>query len=117
MSRQRAQRVGEQMKEEIAGLIRDLKDPRIGFASIVQVEVSNDLSLAKVYVSVLGDDEAKKDTLKGLQSATGFVRTELARRLQLRYTPQLQFLLDTSIEHGARISKLLNEVNKQEGER
>lgn len=114
MSRQRAQRVGEQMKVEIAALIRDLKDPRIGFASIVQVEVTNDLSLAKIYVSVLGDEAAKKETLKGLQSATGFIRSELARRLQLRHTPQLQFQLDKSIEHGARISELLSEVNKQE---
>lgn len=117
MGNQRAQRVGEQMKEEIAQLIRDLKDPRIGFASVVQVDVSGDLSTSKVYISVLGNDEEKKNTIKGLQSATGFIRSELARRLQIRHTPGLQFVLDTSIEHGARIAELLHKVNKQEDER
>jgi ribosome-binding factor A len=117
MGKGRARRVAEQMKEEIAELIRALKDPRIGFASVVKVDLSNDLSTAKVYISVLGEDESKANTIKGLQSAGGYVRSELARRLQIRHTPSLQFLLDDSIEHGARIAALLNQVQRQERER
>lgn len=112
----RSQRVAEAMKTELAQLIRDeVKDPRIGFVSIVKVEVTGDLRQAKVYVSVLGDDAAKKNTLKGLQSAAGMLRREVAQRLQIRYTPELVFSLDESIAHGARIAALLNEVKRQEG--
>jgi ribosome-binding factor A len=116
MANNRAARVADQMREELAQLIRDeVKDPRIGFCSIVKVEVSNDLRHAKVFVSVLGNEQQKKDTLKGLTSATGFLRSELGRRIQLRYTPEIHFVLDESIEHGARIAQLLAEVEKERG--
>lgn len=115
---QRAARVGEQMREIIAELLRDeVKDPRIGFASIVKVEVSGDLRHAKIHVSVLGGDQEKKETLKGLSSAAGFLRSEVAKRLQLRYTPELHFVLDESIEHGQRIAQLLVEVQKEQKEK
>ncbi|MFZ5827209.1 MAG: 30S ribosome-binding factor RbfA [Bacillota bacterium] len=117
-SNQRAARVAEEMRGILAQLIRDeVKDPRIGFVSIVKVEVSNDISHAKIYVSVLGDDKQKKDSLRGLTSASGFMRSEIARRLQLRYTPELHFLLDESIEHGQRIAKLLVEVQREQKEK
>ncbi|BAD40508.1 30S ribosome-binding factor RbfA [Symbiobacterium thermophilum] len=111
----RAIRVGEQMREELAQLLRDeVKDPRIGFVSIVKVEVSRDIRHAKIYVSVLGNDQQKKETMAGLASATGFLRSELAKRLQLRYMPELHFALDESIEHGQRIAQLLVQVREEE---
>jgi ribosome-binding factor A len=105
------------MREELAKLIRTLKDPRVGFVSIVKVEVAGDLRHAKVYSSVMGDAEQKKESMKGLTSAAGFLRTELGQVMRLRYTPELHFLLDESIEHGTRIAQLLVEVQKEQGEK
>lgn len=116
MSSNRAARVGEQMREELARLIRGLKDPRIGFVSIVKAEVSGDIRHAKVYVSVMGDEQQKKGTMKGLHSATGFLRNEVGKAMQLRYTPEIHFALDESIEHGTRIAQLLVQVQKEQGE-
>ena len=117
MSTQRAARLGDQIREELSTVFRtEMKDPRIGFASIVKVEVAGDLRHAKVFVSVLGDDKQKKESLKGLISATGFLRSELGRLLQLRYTPELHFVLDESIEHGTRIAQLLVQVQKEQKE-
>lgn len=111
MSEQRAQRVGEAIKAEISDLIsKELKDPRIGFASVMRAEVSRDLRHARVFFSVLGDEAQQKETLKGLNSAMGFLRSELSQRIRLRFMPELEFRLDNSIEHGVRIAKLLNEV-------
>lgn len=107
----RHQRIAEQIRDEIAQMLRDeVKDPRIGFTSIVKVEVSTDLRVAKVYVSVFGNDEAKRNTMKGLESATPFIRHELAQRLRLRYVPEVRFVLDESIAHGARIAELLHQI-------
>jgi len=118
MSTQRAARIGEQIREELSQLIRDeLKDPRIGFVSIIKVDVAGDLRHAKVFFSVLGTDQQKKDSHKGLSSATGFLRSELSRRLQLRYTPELHFVLDESIEHGSKIAQLLVQVQKEQAEK
>jgi ribosome-binding factor A len=115
-SNQRAARLGDQIREELAAIIRtEMKDPRIGFVSIVKVEVAGDLRHAKVYTSVLGDDKQKKESHKGLISAAGFLRNELGKRLQMRYTPELHFVLDESIEHGTRIAQLLVQVQKEQG--
>lgn len=117
MTNVRPNRIADQMREELAQLMRDeLKDPRIGFASVVKVEVAPDLRVAKVFISVLGDAEAKKSTLKGLESAAGFLRGEIGNRLRLRFAPELRFILDESIEHGARIAALLNQVQKDSRE-
>jgi len=117
MSTQRAARIGEQIREELAQLIRDeMKDPRIGFVSIVKVDVSGDLRHCKVFFSVLGNDQQKKESIKGLSSAAGFLRSELSRRMQLRYTPELHFHLDESIEHGSKIAQLLVQVQKEQKE-
>ncbi|HEY8346326.1 MAG TPA: 30S ribosome-binding factor RbfA [Symbiobacteriaceae bacterium] len=116
-TQQRVARVAEQMRAELAELIRNMKDPRVGFVSVVQVQVSNDLRHAKVYVSVLGDDQAKKETMKALQGATGHLRSELAHLIRLRYVPELHFVLDESIEHGSRVAQLLAEVQREEARR
>ncbi|KKM11902.1 ribosome-binding factor A [Clostridiales bacterium PH28_bin88] len=111
MVSQRVHRVGEQMKKEIAQILRDeLKDPRVGFVTVTSVEVSGDLRHAKVFVSVLGDEDAKKQSLEGLQKATGFIRREVGQRIQLRYTPEIVFKFDASIEHGDKIARLLSQV-------
>lgn len=97
-------------------LLRRLKDPRIGFASIVNVDVNKDLSLAKVYVSVLGSDEDKEKTMEGLKSAQGLIRSEVSKALGIRYAPEIQFVLDEGIEYSMRVSKLLSEIKKDETE-
>lgn len=118
MAGNRAARIADVIQQELAGLIRnELKDPRIGFVSIVKVDVSGDIRHAKVYVSVMGDESAQKETLKALQSASGFLRNEVGRALQIRYTPELHFALDESIAHGSRIAQLLVQIQgEQKGE-
>ena len=112
MTSYRADQVGEQVREEIMSIIRrDLKDPRIGFVSITGVRMSPDLRQARVRVSVLGDPDAKKASIQGLVSAKGLIRHELGRRLQnLKFSPELRFELDPSIEYAVHISELLKEV-------
>ncbi len=106
----RSGRVSEAMKEEISDIVHnELKDPRIGFASITDVDVTGDLRFARVFVSVLGDEKQKADTIQGLQSAAGYVRCAVAKRIRLRCTPEIVFKLDESIEHSVKISKLLQE--------
>lgn len=115
MSEQRVQRVAEAIKEEVSVLLRkELKDPRVGFASVVKVDVSRDMRHARVHVSVMGDEARQKESLKGLVSALGFIRSAVAKRLQLRFAPELEFRLDDSIEHGVRIAKLLNDVRESQ---
>ncbi|MFD1426261.1 ribosome-binding factor A [Kroppenstedtia sanguinis] len=115
MARIRASRVGEQVKKELSHVLQhEMKDPRVGFVTVTAVEMSGDLQQAKVFISVLGDEEKKKETLEGLEKAKGFLRTEIGRRVQLRHTPELIFKFDESIEHGQHISKLLEEVSRNE---
>lgn len=117
MVQYRADRLGEEFKKEISSIIRNqVKDPRVGFVSVVYVDVSGDLRHAKIYFSVLGDDKAIAETIQALKSATGFIRREIARRIQLRYTPELTFIYDDSIAHGAKISKILADVLTEEEE-
>lgn len=109
----RAERLQEFLRVELSQIIQQqLKDPRIGFVSITDVEVSEDLRHARVFVSVLGDDDAKAHTMTGLHSAQGFIRGEVARRMQTRYTPEIAFKLDQSIERGTRVVTLIREVTK-----
>jgi ribosome-binding factor A len=112
MGGHRADQVGAQVREEIMQIMRrDLKDPRIGFASITEVRMSPDLRSARVRVSVLGDETEQKQTLAGLRSATGLIRHELGRRLEnLKFSPELRFELDPSIEYSVHISKRLREI-------
>ena len=115
MSRIRVGRVGERIKKELSQILQsELKDPRIGFVTVTGVEVTNDLSQATVYLSVLGSDEQKEETLKALGRGQGFIRSEIGRRIRLRHTPELIFKFDTSIEYGSRIEKLLQQINQEE---
>jgi len=105
----RTRRVGEQLQRELAELIRaELKDPRLGMTSVSQVQVSRDLSHAKVYVSVLGTDEQVKASIAVLKHAAGYLRSRLGKLLHIRTVPELHFFLDRSLEEGARIGALIN---------
>jgi ribosome-binding factor A len=108
----RSQRLGELILVEISDLItRDIKDPRVGFVTFTRVEMSDDLRYAKVFVSSLGSEQEKARTLQGLSSATGYIRRHLGRALHLRYTPEITFLIDASLEHGAKIAQLLRQLH------
>jgi ribosome-binding factor A len=104
----RTRRVGEQIQRELAGLLHEeLKDPRLGMISVSGVEVSRDLAHARVYISVLGGEEAVSETLKVLNKAAGFLRHQLGQRMRLRVIPQLRFLYDASLAEGARMDALI----------
>lgn len=107
-------RVNTEVQKVLSTLInREIKDPRINpMTSVVAVEVAPDLKTAKVFISVLGDQESKDSTLRGLKSASSFMRGQLAKTLNLRNTPELTFVIDNSIEYGVHMSKLIHEVNK-----
>ena len=107
----RKERINEDIQRVLASLLRDIKDPRVrqGMISVTGADTTNDLRYAKVYLSVYGLS-SEKDFMKGLKSASGFLRGELGRSLDLRYTPELIFELDKSIERGARISTILGEL-------
>lgn len=115
MANIRAERVGEQIKKELSLLLQtELKDPRIGFVTVTAVEATGDLSQAKVFLSVLGDDSKKEETLLALEKAKGFIRSELGKRIRLRHTPELIFKFDSSIEYGNRIESLIRDLNRGE---
>ncbi len=107
-------RINGEVQRELSKLInREIKDPRINpMTTVVAVDVAPDLKHAKVYISVLGDEESCKSTIKGLKSAAPFIRGQLAKSINLRNTPELNFILDQSIEYGVNMSRLINEVNK-----
>ena len=111
----RSNRVGEQMKKELSEIIgRKLKDPRIGFVTVTDVAVTGDLQQATVYISVLGDSKQREDTLKGLEKAKGFMRSEIGQRIRLRKTPELFFEFDESIDYGNRIETLISQIHAEE---
>ncbi|KYD00050.1 30S ribosome-binding factor RbfA [Heyndrickxia sporothermodurans] len=108
----RANRVGEQMKKELSDIIgRKIKDPRIGFVTVTDVQVTGDLQQATVYITVLGGDKQKEGTLLALEKAKGFIRSEVGHRIRLRKTPELSFAFDESIEYGNRIETIIKEIN------
>lgn len=111
----RQAKLGEQIAQEVSDLLRTrIKDPRVGFASITRVDVSGDLRYAKIFVSVMGENEDQKGTIEALHHATGFIRHELAGRLTIRFMPDIAFKLDTSIEQGARVLGLIREMQDQD---
>jgi ribosome-binding factor A len=117
MAKIRPSRVGEQIKKEITDILyHELKDPRIGFVTVTAVEVSGDLQHAKVYVSVMGSESEREESLKALIKATGFIRSEIGRRIRLRHVPELVFRLDTSIDYSSRITEVLRELNIKESD-
>lgn len=114
MPSNRIGRINEEIQRELSAQFRRLKDPRVsgsGMVSVTRVDTTGDLRYARVYISVL-DKSQEKDVLKGLKSASGFLRRELGRALQLRYTPELQFIGDDSIQHGAHILEVLRDTSK-----
>ena len=114
----RQEKLGEQIAGDISDLMRTrVKDPRIGFVSVTRVEVSGDLRHAKVFVSIMGSPEERKETMRGLIKATGFLRHELASRLTLRYMPEIAFKLDNSIEEGSRVLELIKQVSQEDQQR
>ena len=112
-------RINTEVQKELRIILREeIKDPRINsMTSVVSVEVTPDLKYCKVYISVLGDEESQKNTLEGLKSAEGYIRSQLAKTINLRNTPELTFILDQSIEYGINMSKLIDEVNQADLER
>lgn len=113
MNNMRANRVAEQMKKELGEILtRKIKDPRVGFVTVTDVEVSGDLQQAKIFISVLGDEQQKHDTLLGLAKAKGFIRSEIGRRIRLRKTPEITFEFDEALEYGNRIETILRDLNK-----
>ncbi|MGY0691601.1 30S ribosome-binding factor RbfA [Virgibacillus sp. FSP13] len=114
MSDLRANRVAEQMKKELGDILsRKIKDPRVGFVTVTDVEVTGDLQQAKIFISVLGDEQQKHDTLVGLAKAKGFIRSEVGQRIRLRKTPELSFEFDEALEQGNRIETILRELNNK----
>lgn len=112
MSFVRTERINGEMMRELASIFRTIKDPRMSeFTSVVSVRVTKDLKYAKIYVSVMGDDEKKMDTMKALESATGYIKKEIASRLNLRIVPQPVFVLDRSIDNGMHIDEIIHKIN------
>lgn len=108
-------RVNGEVQRELGEIIRtEIKDPRVtgAMVSVVSVEVTPDLKYCKAYISVLGGEDAARDAIAGLKSAVGYIRRELARRVNLRNTPEISFILDQSIEYGVHMSRLIDEVTK-----
>ncbi len=108
----RTDRISEEVKKEVSTIIQnELKDPRLPkMISVTAADVTRDLRYAKIYVSVLGNEDQKRDALRGLKSAAGFIRREIGHRIQLRYTPEIIFEMDDSIERGVYLNKLINET-------
>jgi ribosome-binding factor A len=107
----RSAQVGGQMKREMSEILANhLKDPRLGFVTVTGVELSDDLRYARVYISIYGDAQNQKETLKGLKSAKGFIRREIGQRLRLRYCPDFDFRIDESIAEGDKIDRLLHQI-------
>lgn len=115
MPTRRQERVGRAIQQEISELLlRGSKDPRLAGVTVTGVEVTPDLRIARVYVSVLGDEQARKDAGEGLDRAAGFLRREVAHRLNMRVTPELAFVFDESWDRGARIDELLHQIKHNE---
>ncbi|WP_315114858.1 30S ribosome-binding factor RbfA [uncultured Clostridium sp.] len=116
MVKHRSGRINEEVRKEVSNIIQyDIKDPRMNaMVSITKVNVTKDLRYAKIYVSIFGNDEEKKNTLEVLKNSSGFIRREVGHRINLRYTPEILFELDNSIEHGMHIDAILAHIKERE---
>lgn len=111
----RADRVSKLLREEISQIItRDLKDPLVSFVTITNINLTDDLKLARVYVGILGDEEAKNKSLKGLTRAVKFIRTELGHRTNLKYVPEIEFYYDETLEYAQKIDSLLKKIHQDD---
>ncbi len=114
----RVEKLQELIKQEIGKMIlTDIKDSRIGFVTVTGVEMTGDLREAKIYVSLMGNEEQVKDSWEGLQNALTFFRREIGRRVRLRFTPKLSFAIDNSLDYGEHIQKLLLQIERENKER
>ncbi len=112
----RVERVQEELKREISRIIHDeVKDPRLGFVTVTKVELTRDLRFAKVYFSVLGQEQDYKRTKEGLMSSMGFIRKLVGERVSLRFTPEIMFKEDKSCEYSIRIEEVLNQIKEENG--
>lgn len=109
----RSVRVGEQLKKELSEIINQkLKNPNVGFVTVTEVEVTGDLSQATVFVTVLGDEKERTKSLEGLEKSKGFMKSEIAHRMDLRIVPDLKFQYDESVDYGNKIERMIAELNK-----
>lgn len=106
-------RINDEIKKEVSEIIRfELKDPRVGaITSVIKAETTNDLKYCKIFVSILGDEQRKAETMEGLKNASGFIRKQIAFRINLRNTPEFKFVLDDSLEYSIKISKIIDDIN------
>jgi ribosome-binding factor A len=109
-------RINDEIMKEISNILRsDIKDPRVGIVtSVSKVDTTNDLKYCKVYISILGDDEKRKETMDVIKKASGFIRSLVARRINLRITPEFTFILDDSLDYSFKIDKILKDIQKAE---
>ena len=115
MARLRVEKVQEAIQHEISNmLLHDVKDPRIQFVTVTGVELTDDMSYAKVFISMYGPEEKQEETWKALNKALGFMRTEIAKRIRLRFAPTLILQKDKSMEYSAHIQRILDKINKEE---
>lgn len=113
-SQLRIEKLQELIKQEVGKmLLYDIKDPRIGFVTVTEVEMTGDLREAKIFVSIMGNDEQIKNSMEGLQSALGFIRREIGKRIRLRFTPEISFAPDKSLDYSEHIQKLLLKIEKE----
>ncbi len=115
MGELRVRKIQEFIKQEVSNiLLRELKDPRLGFVTVTDARITGDLREATVYVSLFGKPEEKQDTMKALKHAAGYIRTEVGRRLGIRYSPTIEFKEDTSLDYGMKIDKILRDIEKKD---
>ena len=109
-------RINDEIMREISQILRaDVKDPRIGLVTtVLKVDTTSDLKYCKVYISILGNEDEKKNVMEGIEHAKGYIRSMIASRINLRQTPELTFIQDDSLEYGFKIDKILKEINKEE---
>ncbi|MDY0190415.1 MAG: 30S ribosome-binding factor RbfA [Desulfuromonas sp.] len=113
MASQRSVRVGELIQQDLSDIIlRGLRDPRVGFITIMSVDVTSDLRIAKVYFTVMGEDSDVEQTQKGLESASAYLRRELGKRLKLRHVPELIFIFDKSVAYGNHIEEIIQQIER-----
>ena len=110
----RSDRVEGQLRKEISKILQeDIKDPRIGFVTITRIDLTKNLRYARIYFSILGDDDAKEESLKGIKSSIGYIRKLIAERMNLRYVPELYFKLDNSIEYSINLEKTFERIKHE----
>ncbi len=113
MARVRVEKVQEMIRQEVSNIIlNDIKDPRVKFVTVTAIESSDDLRSAKIYLSLYGSDEEKAQSWQGMKNSLGFIRTEIGRRIRLRFTPELSLHLDKSLEYSEHIQKILHDIDK-----